>query len=80
MFARPSCPPRVPEGTARLRLSVMASHTREELREAARVFGRAALKAGFDPADGPPAFAAREPAARVFDVEQDVERDVGRAA
>ena len=45
-------PPDVTEGCARLRLSVMASHTKSELRDAARVLGRAALRAGFRP---PPA-------------------------
>jgi glycine C-acetyltransferase/8-amino-7-oxononanoate synthase len=34
----------------RLRLTVMASHTRSELREAAQVLGRAALQAGVRPA------------------------------
>ena len=37
---------------SRLRLAVMASHTKDELREAARVLGRAALQAGFRPGDG----------------------------
>jgi glycine C-acetyltransferase/8-amino-7-oxononanoate synthase len=37
----------VPAGTSRLRLAVMATHTPDELREAARVLGRAALQAGF---------------------------------
>src|SRR5439155_1619359 len=45
VFAQAIRPPTVPEGTSRLRLAVMASHTRDELREAARVLGRAALKA-----------------------------------
>jgi glycine C-acetyltransferase/8-amino-7-oxononanoate synthase len=35
-----------PDG-ARLRLAVMASHTKSELRDAARALGRAALRAGF---------------------------------
>lgn len=37
------------DGPARLRLCVMASHTRQELAEAARVLGRAALKCGLRP-------------------------------
>jgi 8-amino-7-oxononanoate synthase len=59
-------PPDVPEGTARLRLSVMASHTKPELRDAARALGRAALRAGFHPGAGAPLAAAQAPAG-VFD-------------
>jgi 8-amino-7-oxononanoate synthase len=59
VFAQAIRPPTVPEGTSRLRLAVMASHTRDELRDAARALGRAALQAGFRPADGMPAAAAR---------------------
>ena len=55
-------PPDVPEGTARLRLSVMASHTKSELRDAARALGRAALRAGFRPGAGVPLAAAQAPA------------------
>jgi glycine C-acetyltransferase/8-amino-7-oxononanoate synthase len=51
-------PPHVSEGCARLRLAVMSSHTRPELRDAARVLGRAALRAGFRPATGIPLAAA----------------------
>jgi 8-amino-7-oxononanoate synthase len=60
VFAQAIRPPTVPEGTSRLRLAVMASHSRDELRQAARVLGRAALRAGFRPAAGVPAVAARE--------------------
>jgi glycine C-acetyltransferase len=72
VFAQAIRPPTVPEGTSRLRLAVMASHTREELREAARVLGRAALRAGFRPGAGVPAVAAREGGARPFDAETDI--------
>ena len=79
VFAQAIRPPTVPDGTSRLRLAVMASHTREELREAARVLGRAALQAGFRPAAGVPAVAARDGVperggVRPFDVEADVPR------
>ena len=58
VFAEAVRPPAVPEGTARVRVSVMASHQREELREAAVVLGRAALRAGFRPGAGVPVAAA----------------------
>jgi glycine C-acetyltransferase/8-amino-7-oxononanoate synthase len=39
IFAQAIRPPTVAPGTSRLRLTVMASHTKSELREAARVLG-----------------------------------------
>jgi len=39
VFAQAIRPPTVPEGTSRLRLAVMATHTHDELRAAARVLG-----------------------------------------
>jgi glycine C-acetyltransferase/8-amino-7-oxononanoate synthase len=70
VFAQAVRPPAVPEGTSRLRLAVMASHTRAELRDAARILGRAALQAGFRPGTSAPV-AAAEPVlalgAGVFD-------------
>jgi 8-amino-7-oxononanoate synthase len=45
VFAQAIRPPTVPEGTSRLRLAVMASHTRSELRRAAGVLAEA-LRAG----------------------------------
>jgi glycine C-acetyltransferase/8-amino-7-oxononanoate synthase len=59
VFAQAIRPPTVPEGTSRLRLAVMASHTKDELREAARAIGRAALQAGFRPSDGLPVAATQ---------------------
>jgi glycine C-acetyltransferase/8-amino-7-oxononanoate synthase len=46
VFAQAIRPPTVPDGTSRLRLAVMATHTQDELRAAARVLGRAATAAG----------------------------------
>ncbi len=68
VFAQAIRPPTVPAGTSRLRLAVMASHTRTELRGAARALARAALAAGFQPAAtmppaAPIAVDALEPAA-----------------
>jgi 8-amino-7-oxononanoate synthase len=54
VFAQAIRPPTVPEGTSRLRLAVMATHTKDELREAARVLGSAALQAGWRPATAMP--------------------------
>jgi len=55
VFAQAIRPPTVPDGTSRLRLAAMATHTKDELRSAARVLGRAALRAGFRPAAAPAA-------------------------
>jgi 8-amino-7-oxononanoate synthase len=41
VFAQAIRPPTVPDGTSRLRLALMASHTRSELREAALTLARA---------------------------------------
>jgi Aminotransferase class I and II len=54
VFAQAIRPPTVPPMTSRLRLAVMASHSFEELRAAARTLGRAAREVGFEPSTGSP--------------------------
>jgi 8-amino-7-oxononanoate synthase len=69
VFAQAIRPPTVPAGTSRLRLAVMASHTKSELREAAAVL--AAAVAGAAPGAAAED-AEREPARpRVFDALRD---------
>ena len=63
VFAQAIRPPTVPEGTSRLRLAVMASHTRSELQDAARSLAEAARAAGIDPRDTAPVLAPPPPAA-----------------
>ena len=46
VFAQAIRPPTVPEGTSRLRLSVMANHRADELCAAAEVIGDAAHELG----------------------------------
>ena len=59
VFAEAVLPSGAPDGAARLRLAVMASHTRAELRGAARVLARAALRAGVRPGAGGPVVLAQ---------------------
>ena len=66
VFAQAIRPPTVPEGTSRLRLAVMATHTRNELREAAGVLARASARAGVKPTtEVPDPAAAARPGAVV---------------
>jgi 8-amino-7-oxononanoate synthase len=68
VLAEAVVPPLVGEDGARLRVCAMATHTRAELREAARALARAAVRRGFRPeAAGVPIAAAHA----VFDGESD---------
>lgn len=49
VFTQALCPPLVSDGTSRVRLTVMASHTRNELTHAAAILARAAQRAGVRP-------------------------------
>ena len=75
VFAQAIRPPSVPTGTARLRLTAMASHTPAELRRAAHALGEAARAAGLDPSSigGPaPHHGQRTPAEGApFDIERE---------
>ncbi len=60
VFAQAIRPPSVPAGAARLRLTVMASHTASDLRTAARVLGEAARRLGLDPEAMTPGLVERQ--------------------
>ena len=62
VFAQGIRPPTVPNGTSRLRLAVMASHTKSELRNAATVLARAVRTAAPAPVRTP-----ARPVSRVYD-------------
>lgn len=84
VFVQAIRPPTVPDGSSRLRLAVMASHTKSELRAAVHELTRAAAAAGVLPHEAEPHVAeVHEPsvvaAGRVFDAEAG-ETPVARAA
>jgi glycine C-acetyltransferase/8-amino-7-oxononanoate synthase len=68
VFAQAIRPPTVAPGTSRLRLAVMATHDRDELRDAARVLAQAALQVGFRPGAGLPLAATHGAAGEPEDV------------
>jgi 8-amino-7-oxononanoate synthase len=71
IFVEAILPPDVPGPAAHLRLSAMASHRAEELREAAAILAAAARTAGFDPQPAEVERLERPAAApAIFDVEQ----------
>lgn len=71
VFAQAIRPPTVPAGTSRLRVAVMSSHRRSELRQAAATLADAARACGFEPASG---VTPREASGRPFDVEAPLAR------
>jgi glycine C-acetyltransferase/8-amino-7-oxononanoate synthase len=67
VFAQSVPVPGAPAGSARLRIAVMASHTKSELREAAALLAKVLPAAAHEPREQP----AHEDAPRVFDAFRD---------
>jgi glycine C-acetyltransferase/8-amino-7-oxononanoate synthase len=68
IFAQAIRPPTVPEGSSRLRLAVMATHTRTELQEAAAVLAASVRAVVGDRPRPVPVEASAEPdRGRIFD-------------
>jgi glycine C-acetyltransferase/8-amino-7-oxononanoate synthase len=67
VFAQAIRPPSVADGSSRLRLTAMASHTTTELEMAAGVLGAAARAAGIEPQSLQPELDEREEAVEAHD-------------
>jgi 8-amino-7-oxononanoate synthase len=72
VFAQAIRPPTVPQGTSRLRLTAMASHTPAELRQAARTLAGAARRIGMEP--GEMLAPALEPIQEIQEIETALDR------
>jgi glycine C-acetyltransferase/8-amino-7-oxononanoate synthase len=79
VFAQAIRPPTVPQGTSRLRLAAMASHTAAELRMAAVVLGEVARELQLDPGAMAPPAPEQELALREHEeaIDRDAEHEIG---
>jgi 8-amino-7-oxononanoate synthase len=79
VFAQAIRPPTVPQGTSRLRLAAMASHTAAELRMAAVVLGEVARELQLEPGAMAPPAPEQELALREHEeaLERDAEDEIG---
>ena len=67
VFAQAIRPPTVPDGTSRLRLTVMASHTKSELREAAKAVAASVPVGDRGPSEQPTEEIPALGSGRIFD-------------